>query len=173
MRIQAGCCDERSQPSSQRQFARAQPPKCHPGRITDIVSGRRSITADTAVRLGRYFGDRPQFWIDLQGQYNIAVVEQERGHEIAKRVQASQCRLIVACRRYLVDAKRRHAALVRADGAITLGATVGSIHRVGALAQGLDACNGWAFWHVETPQGFTLDRRASCPGGRRDRGICR
>ena len=55
----------------------------------------------------------------------------------------------------LVDAKRRHAALVRADGAIALGATVGSIHRVGALAQGLDACNGWAFWHVETPQGLT------------------
>jgi antitoxin HigA-1 len=57
------------------------------GRITDIVSGRRSITADTAVRLGRYFGNRPQFWIDLQGQYDIAVVEQERGHEIAKRVR--------------------------------------------------------------------------------------
>jgi modification methylase len=38
---------------------------------------------------------------------------------------------------------------VRADGAITLGDTVGSIHRIGALAQGLDACNGWTFWHVE------------------------
>jgi modification methylase len=55
----------------------------------------------------------------------------------------------------LVDVKRRHAALVRADGAITLGETVGSIHRMGALAQGLDACNGWAFWHVETPKGLT------------------
>ncbi|HEV3372382.1 MAG TPA: site-specific DNA-methyltransferase [Xanthobacteraceae bacterium] len=76
----------------------------------------------------------------------------------------------------LVDAKRRHRALVRADGAITLltredgrerpygtredgrerpyGETVGSIHRIGALAQGLDACNGWAFWHVETPEGL-------------------
>jgi modification methylase len=76
----------------------------------------------------------------------------------------------------LVDAKRRHRALVRADGAIALiggedeherprvaredgrqrpyGATVGSIHRIGALAQGLDACNGWAFWHVETPKGL-------------------
>lgn len=57
------------------------------GRITNIVSGRRSITADTAVRLGRYFGNRPQFWIDLQGQYDIAVVEHERGREIAKRVR--------------------------------------------------------------------------------------
>jgi modification methylase len=56
----------------------------------------------------------------------------------------------------LVDAKRRHRALVRADGALTLGAAVGSIHRIGALAQGLEACNGWTYWHVETPQGLTL-----------------
>jgi modification methylase len=54
----------------------------------------------------------------------------------------------------LVDAKRRHSALVRADGAIALGVTVGSIHRIGAIAQGLEACNGWAFWHVETPKGL-------------------
>jgi modification methylase len=55
----------------------------------------------------------------------------------------------------LVDAKRRHRALVRADGAISLGTAVGSIHRIGALAQGLEACNGWSFWHVETPKGLT------------------
>ena len=54
----------------------------------------------------------------------------------------------------LVDAKRRHRALVRADGAITFGETVGSIHRIGALAQGLEACNGWTFWHLETPKGL-------------------
>ncbi|MFZ0722837.1 MAG: site-specific DNA-methyltransferase, partial [Xanthobacteraceae bacterium] len=56
----------------------------------------------------------------------------------------------------LVDAKRRHRALVRADGAVSLGEAVGSIHRIGALAQGLEACNGWTFWHVETPKGLTL-----------------
>lgn len=56
----------------------------------------------------------------------------------------------------LVDAKKRHKALVRADGAIALGNNVGSIHRIGALAQGLDACNGWTFWHVETAKGLTL-----------------
>jgi modification methylase len=56
----------------------------------------------------------------------------------------------------LVDAKRRHRALVRADGAVALGEVVGSIHRIGALAQGLEACNGWTYWHVETPQGLTL-----------------
>jgi addiction module HigA family antidote len=57
------------------------------GRVTDILNGRRSITADTAVRLGRFFGNRPQFWLDLQGQYEIALVERERGEEIARRVQ--------------------------------------------------------------------------------------
>jgi len=57
------------------------------GRITDILNGRRSITADTAVRLGRYFGNRAQFWLDLQSQYDIAVIERERGAEIARRVR--------------------------------------------------------------------------------------
>jgi addiction module HigA family antidote len=57
------------------------------GRITDILNARRSITADTAVRLGRYFGNGAQFWLDLQGQYDIAVVEREYGREIAKRVR--------------------------------------------------------------------------------------
>ena len=56
----------------------------------------------------------------------------------------------------LVDAKRRHSAVVRADGALALGQSVGSIHRIGALAQGLEACNGWTFWHVETPKGLTV-----------------
>jgi modification methylase len=49
----------------------------------------------------------------------------------------------------LTDEKRRHRALVRADGAIAIGDIVGSIHKTGALAQGLPACNGWTFWHHE------------------------
>ena len=56
----------------------------------------------------------------------------------------------------LFDARRRHKALVRADGAIALGGAVGSIHRIGALAQGLEACNGWTFWHVERKGALTL-----------------
>lgn len=56
------------------------------GRITDILNGRRSITADTAVRLGRYFGNDAQFWLDLQSQYDIAIVQRDKGREIAKRV---------------------------------------------------------------------------------------
>ena len=57
------------------------------GRITDILNDRRSITADTAVRLGRYFGNRAQFWLDLQSQYDIAVIEREHGSDIARRVR--------------------------------------------------------------------------------------
>jgi len=56
----------------------------------------------------------------------------------------------------LVDSKKKHGALVRADGAIMLGDKVGSIHRMGALAQGAEACNGWTFWHVETKKGLRL-----------------
>jgi len=56
----------------------------------------------------------------------------------------------------LTDARKRHKALVRADGAVSIGNNVGSIHRIGALAQGLEACNGWTFWHVETPKGLKL-----------------
>ncbi len=49
----------------------------------------------------------------------------------------------------LVDERRRHAALVRADGSLASGPHAGSIHRVGALVQGAEACNGWTFWHTE------------------------
>jgi antitoxin HigA-1 len=57
------------------------------GRITDILNARRSISADTAVRLGRYFGNNPQFWLDLQGQYDIAVIERDKGADISRRVR--------------------------------------------------------------------------------------
>ena len=60
------------------------------GRITDILNGRRSITADTAVRLGRYFGNRPRFWLALQSQYDLAVVERDRGEEIAEQVRPAR-----------------------------------------------------------------------------------
>jgi len=49
----------------------------------------------------------------------------------------------------LTDARARHAAEVRADGTLKAGEHTGSIHRVGALVQGLDACNGWTFWHFD------------------------
>jgi modification methylase len=47
------------------------------------------------------------------------------------------------------DERQRQSAMVRADGTVQLGDIVGSIHKIGALAQGLPACNGWLFWHLE------------------------
>jgi len=49
----------------------------------------------------------------------------------------------------LYDARRRVKAAVRADGLIGIGTIAGSIHKIGALAQGLPACNGWAYWHYD------------------------
>ena len=49
----------------------------------------------------------------------------------------------------LFDDRQRFSALVRADGSLVSGAHMGSIHRVGALVQGAEACNGWTFWHAK------------------------
>ena len=51
-----------------------------PRRINEIVHGLRSVTADTALRLARYFGTTPQFWMNLQDQYEIGLA-QDRLHE--------------------------------------------------------------------------------------------
>ena len=56
---------------------------------------------------------------------------------------------LIAPGTWLTDVKSRHRAMVRADGTLALGAIIGSIHKIGALAQGLPACNGWTFWHME------------------------
>src|SRR5690606_37199028 len=55
----------------------------------------------------------------------------------------------------LHDARKRFTARVRADGTVAVGGLAGSIHRVGAAVQGLDACNGWTFWHYERNGGLT------------------
>jgi modification methylase len=49
----------------------------------------------------------------------------------------------------LTDAKGRYSAIVRADGTLAVNGTAGSIHKMGALVQNLDACNGWTYWHFE------------------------
>ena len=54
-----------------------------PARINEIVRGRRGITAETALRLGRYFGTDAQSWMNLQHRYELEVAEQEMGREIA------------------------------------------------------------------------------------------
>jgi addiction module HigA family antidote len=58
-----------------------------PTRIQGIVHGTRSVTADTALRLGRYFGVSPEAWLNMQADYDMRVVERARGAEIAKRVR--------------------------------------------------------------------------------------
>lgn len=50
---------------------------------------------------------------------------------------------------HLVDSQKRYKALVKADGSLTVGPVSGSIHKIGALVQGLPACNGWNFWYKE------------------------
>jgi addiction module HigA family antidote len=55
-------------------------------RINEIVLGKRSITADTALRLGRYFQMSPQFWLGLQMDYNLDVVEDELGARLEREV---------------------------------------------------------------------------------------
>lgn len=55
-----------------------------PRRINEIVHGKRGITADTALRLGRYFGVEPQFWLNLQTRYELEVAEDLSGERIAE-----------------------------------------------------------------------------------------
>ena len=53
-----------------------------PRRINEIVHGKRAITADTALRLGRYFGIEPQFWLNLQTRYDLEVAEEQTAAQI-------------------------------------------------------------------------------------------
>ena len=55
-------------------------------RINDIVRERRAITPDTALRLARYFGTTPQFWLNLQTSYDLKIAERELGTKIEREV---------------------------------------------------------------------------------------
>ncbi len=57
------------------------------GRITQILNGKRSISAETALRLARYFGNSAQFWINLQSRYDLATVEQKIGAKVYAEVE--------------------------------------------------------------------------------------
>ena len=57
-------------------------------RIDEICAGDRGVTADTAVRLGLAFGIDPQFWLNLQAQYDIEVIQREQGAQLAEEVHA-------------------------------------------------------------------------------------
>jgi len=59
-------------------------------RMNDIVRGRRSITADTALRLGKYFGTSAQFWLNLQSNYELELAQDLVGAQIENQVQPRQ-----------------------------------------------------------------------------------
>ncbi len=59
-----------------------------PNRISEIVGGKRAITADTALRLGKYFGVSPEIWLGLQADYDIRVAKQTTWPKIEPRVRA-------------------------------------------------------------------------------------
>ncbi len=57
------------------------------GRITGILNAKRAITPETALRLGRYFGNSAQFWLNLQTRYDLLIVDRELGKRIKAEVE--------------------------------------------------------------------------------------
>ncbi len=68
------------------QYRLAQDLSVSPRRINEIVHGARAVTADTALRLGRYFGTSAQFWLNLQSRYDLDVEQDKLGPRLAKEV---------------------------------------------------------------------------------------
>lgn len=56
-------------------------------RISQIIAGKRGITADTALRLSRFFGTTPEFWLNLQKSYELRLAEQEHSEEIRQTIE--------------------------------------------------------------------------------------
>ncbi|MEQ1950842.1 site-specific DNA-methyltransferase [Mesorhizobium sp. CN2-181] len=123
-------------------------------------------TGAVAKRLGRHFVgiEREQSYIDAARERIDAVVPMAAGDLSVMTGKRAEPRVafvslidagIVRPGTFLYDARKRWVAKVRADGTLAAGDRVGSIHRVGAQVQGLDACNGWTFWHYERNGGLT------------------
>src|SRR5262245_52894640 len=133
--------------------------------VLDPFSGTGTTGAVAKLLRRRFIGFERDAGYAAAARRRIAAVEPLPAPSLAPFMTARDAprvpfsalleRGLVSAGARLVDAKRRHAALVRADGAIALGETVGSIHRIGALGQGLGACHGWSFWHVETAKGLS------------------
>ncbi len=64
-----------------------------PNRVNQIVNGKREITADTALRLGQYFGIEPEFWLNLQLRFNVKIAKEKSGKQIEREVR--RCRPVV------------------------------------------------------------------------------
>ena len=59
-----------------------------PNRISEIVNGKRAISADTALRLGKYFSTSPEIWLDLQSDYDLRVARRTVGKQVESQVRA-------------------------------------------------------------------------------------
>ena len=75
------------QPLSLSQNAMAKAINVSPRRINELVNGKRNITADTARRLSRYWGNSAQFWLNLQTRYDLEVLEDKCGAKIDSEIQ--------------------------------------------------------------------------------------
>jgi len=73
---------------SQNQIAKAV--GISPNRIAEIVNNRRHITADTALRLGLYFGNSPEFWMNLQTHYDLKLARRNLNPEDAERIKSQR-----------------------------------------------------------------------------------
>jgi addiction module HigA family antidote len=65
-----------------------------PNRIAEIVNNRRRITADTALRLSRYFGNSPEFWLNLQMHYDLKTARRNLSPEDAERIETQRAALL-------------------------------------------------------------------------------
>ncbi|TKV75033.1 site-specific DNA-methyltransferase [Rhizobium sp. AU243] len=117
-------------------------------------------TGAVAKRLGRHFVgiEREQDYIDAASARIAAVEPLGKAELTVMTGKKAEPRVafntllesgLVRPGQVLTDARRRYSAIIRADGTVASGGTAGSIHRLGAKVQGLDACNGWTFWHFE------------------------
>jgi modification methylase len=117
-------------------------------------------TGAVAKRLGRHFVgvERDQTYIDAAHERIAGIEPLEQAALKLMTAKRAEPRVafvsliesgLIAPGTRLTDSKKRWTASVRADGTITIGQEAGSIHRMGARVQGLDACNGWTFWHYE------------------------
>ena len=70
-----------------------------PNRISQIITGKRSVTGDTALRFGHWFGLSPEFWMNLQSQYDLALAEQRVGEAVSALPTAADGSYISAGRR--------------------------------------------------------------------------
>ena len=59
----------------------------NPGRVNDIIRGRRGMSADTALRLAAYFGTSAEFWLNLQSRYDLKIASRTSGRTIAKSIK--------------------------------------------------------------------------------------